>query len=109
MQEPNLKSRPNVIPPARLQQAKTCFEQAVNFMKLKQYPEAKRFLKNVLKIIPQHPNSHQLLSVIAAEQGDFEEALKFIKAAIEYQPQNLEFYYNRAMLYQRLHKQKLAI
>lgn len=109
MQEANLKSRSNSIPPVRLEQAKTCFEQAVNFMKLQQYPEAKRFLKNVLKIIPQHPNSHQLLSVIAAEQGDFSEALQCIKTAITYQPQNLDFYYNRAMLYQRLHKQKLAI
>lgn len=109
MQEANLKLRSNIIPPARLEQAKTCFEQAVNFMKQQQYPEAKRFLKNVLKIIPQHPNSHQLLSVIAAEHGDYSEALQCIKAAITYQPQNLEFYYNRAMLYQRLHKQKLAI
>lgn len=96
-------------PPARLQQAKEYFGQAVNLIKAKHYLPAERLLKLVLKIIPSHPNSHQLLSVIAAEHGKLEQALKWINAAIMYQTHNPDFYYNRAMIYQRLHKPKQAI
>lgn len=95
--------------PAQLEQAKEYFDQAVNYIKTKHYPPAERLLKRVLKIVPNQANSHQLLSVIAAEQNDLQQALKSINAAIALQARNLDFYYNRAMIYQRLNKSKQAI
>lgn len=96
-------------PPAGLEQSKAFFSQAVNLIKAKNYLPAEKLLKRLLKIIPNHANSYQLLSVIASEQGDLEQALKLMHAAIRYQPHHVDFYYNRAMIYQRLKKPKQAI
>ncbi len=96
-------------PPAGLEQSKAFFSQAVNLIKAKNYPPAEQLLKRILKIMPDHGSSYQLLSVIASEQGDLEQALKLIHAAIKYQSHQVEFYYNRAMIYQRLKKPKQAI
>ncbi len=91
------------------EQAKNDFNQAVNFLKAKRYHQAERLLKRVVKIIPKHPNSYQLLSVIASERDDLESAMKLINMAIASQAGNPEFYYNRAMIYQKSNKHKQAI
>lgn len=103
------KSELSKCHPEGREQAKEYFEQAVNLIKSKHYLPAERLLKRVLKIIPNQANSHQLLSVIASEQGDLKQALKSINAAIAIQEHNLDFHYNRAMIYRKLHQYKHAI
>lgn len=93
---------------AQLEQAKAFFGQAVNLMKAKQHSSAERLLKQVLKIIPEHANSHQLLSIIAAERGDLNQALLSINTAIAHHRSSADFYFNRAMIYQRLEQHQLA-
>lgn len=65
-------------------------------------------LRKLLKASPKHIASVNLLSIVCAQLGKFEEALVLNKRAINVNPSNAEFYYNRGVIFYNLSRREEA-
>mgnify|MGYP001610403503 CR=1 FL=1 len=73
----------------------------INFQRNGNLSKASEVYREILKCFPEQSDAHHLLGLICSQLGDWDEAIKEIKKAIELNP-NAIFYGNLGMVYQGL-------
>tara|TARA_B100001175_G_scaffold261626_1_gene230831 strand:+ start:133 stop:891 length:759 start_codon:yes stop_codon:yes gene_type:complete len=77
---------------------KQAFAEAIDLQQRHQFDDAKRIYAKILKINPNEPNAHHLLSLIYIAEQDFNPAKDHIETAIELAPDQAIFHSNYAGL-----------
>jgi len=69
--------------------------------------QAQTFLREAIKIDPQHTLAMNNLGAILSEEGNFDEALKSVKKAISINPKEGMFYRNLQIIYSKMGKSEV--
>lgn len=72
--------------------------QGIIYLKQEKYDDAEDILREALSTNEQNPYAHNTLGVVLREQGDFEQALKHYRRAVELDPRYARAHFNIGVL-----------
>lgn len=84
-------------------------ERAIAHHRVGQLPEAEALYREVLRLMPDHPDALHLLGVMATQAGEYDVALKLIDRSIQINPSFADAWNNRGNALYKLHRYELAL
>ena len=85
------------------------FKQALQHQQHANYVEAENCYRQILAVIPQHGDSLHYMGLIKYQTEHYDEAIKLLKQAKKYLPDDAEIYYNLGCVYQAIKQWQTAV
>jgi len=82
---------------------------AVDYIQKGKLDDAERLFKQVIKVVPKHPEALRLLGVCLAMKRDLQAALKMVDSAIKIDPKNYLAFSNKGNILKDLFQYKAAL